>query len=42
MQFLLKKRWKDPRTDQVTTLNACFDKDVSFFGFLDSNPSERN
>ena len=36
-----KKMVGDPRTDRVTTLDACFNKDVGFVRFLDPNPSER-
>ena len=28
IQFLIRKRLRDPRTNRVITLYACFDKDV--------------
>ena len=42
MKFLIRKQQRDPRTDRVTTLDACFNKDVGFVWFLDPNPKERN
>ena len=41
MQFLIRKWSRDPRTNRITTPDACFDKDVSLVWLLDPNPSER-
>ena len=41
MQFLIRKQWRDPRRNRVTTLDAYIDKDLGLVWFLDPNPSER-
>ena len=42
MKFIIRKWQRDPRTNWVTSLDACFDKDVGLIWILDLNPKERN